>query len=141
MKAYEMFRADCPKTIEVALRVIEDHHSHLHLHEWVDSPDQGEWLCEYSYFFVLFLDGEYRGFAAVVNASEGHYLHFGCIKSRLAMKDILFSVEWLRNSLPRSYGISALKCCVDSGGIISRLVDKLGFIPEPDSGDTYTLIL
>jgi hypothetical protein len=136
-----MYRAACPETIEVALQVIEDHHVDLHLHDWVDSPDRGKWLEKYSYFFVLFLDGEYRGFAAVVNTKDGHYLHFGCVKSASAMRDILFSVEWLQCSLPRFYGIFELKCCIDSGASISKLVDKLGFAPEPDSDDTYTLTL
>lgn len=136
---YEMFRAVCPDTIEVALSVVEDACSLPH--DWIESDNRGEWVKEHAWFFVLFKDGEYRGYACVVNYTDEHYIHFGTIKAAYSVRDVLYSLDWLRDHLPKFYGVSSLKCCVDSESKISKLAGKLGFIREPDSDDIHSIIL
>lgn len=141
--AYQMFRVECAETAELAMQVIEDQHEEMTLHLWVEPTDlsRGEWLIKYSYFFALFADDVYRGYAAVVRAEGCHWLHFGAIRAGYAFKDVEYSMGWLKEHLPPIYGISSLNCCVDSGDIICKMVGKLGFVLEPDSADTYMIEL
>ena len=137
---YEMFRAVCPATIEVALSVVEDACDEV-LHEWIEDADRGEWLSVHSWFFVLFKDGEYRGYACVVNYGDEHFLHFGTIHRAYSVRDVEYSMGWLRDRLPKFYGVEVLKCCIDSGTMIGKLIGKLGFTAEPDSDDIHSIKL
>ena len=50
-------------------------------------------------------------------------------------------MDWLRDHLPKFYGIEVLKCCIDSGTMIGKLIGKLGFTAEPDSDDIHSIKL
>jgi hypothetical protein len=136
MKAYETFHVQDPLTAEMAVEMVEAAFPQIH-HPWLPAEDRGEWIRKHGLFYIIFLDGEYRGYFCIVKHDDGSYLHFGTTGHAYALADVRYGLAKAQCIAANVYGITELFCCIDEGSIISKMVSKLGFIPL--SGDTYSI--
>ena len=136
MNAYETFHVQDPRTAELALELVETAFPEFH-HPWLPSEGRGEWIRDYSNFYIVFKDGEFRGYFCIVQHSDGAFLHFGTTGRAYALADVRFGIAKARCIAANVYGIPELFCDVDAGDIVCKLVRKLGFTLI--SGTTYKI--
>jgi len=134
MDAYETFHATDILTVEMALDLVEV--AFPCVHEWIDSDNRGEWILKHGIFHIIFKDDVYRGYFCVINMTGGAYLHFGTTGGAYAARDVAYGLEKAQCIAANVYGIQELFCEIDDGGIIAKMVQKLGF--EQVSGSTQT---
>jgi hypothetical protein len=136
MNAYETFHVQDPLTAELAIDLVEAAFPHFH-HPWLPSEDRGDWIRKHGLFYIIFLDGVYRGYFCIVKHASGSYLHFGTTGGAYALADVRFGLDKAQCVAANVYGITELFCNVDESGIIGKLCDKLGFTKMSDT--TYTV--
>ena len=61
---------------------------------------RSEYLLRFGIFHIVFRDGEYRGFFAIMTDEAGAFIHLGTTGGRYAIKDVLWT-------LPRAQSIAA----------------------------------
>ena len=134
-EAYEIFHATDEATVNLALELVERVHGDCH--PWLPEESRAEYVLRFGIFHILFRDGKYVGFFAIMTDEAGAFLHFGTRGGRYAIKDVLWCLPKAQSIAANVYGITELFCEVDEGSIIAKLVNKLGFTQE--SPLTYSI--
>ena len=94
-------------------------------------------MLRFGIFHILFKDGEYRGFFAIMTDEDGAFIHLGTTGGRYAIKDVCWCLPKAQSIAANVYGITELFCEVDEDSLMSKLVNKLGFTKE--SASTYKI--
>jgi len=140
MNAYETFHVTDALTAEMAIELVEVAFSLTSdLHAWLPSEDRGEWILKHGVFYIIFKDDDFRGYFCSINMERGAYLHFGTTGGAYAARDVIFGLEKAQCIAANVYGIRELFCEIDDGGIIAKMVSKLGFQKVSDSTETYKI--
>ena len=137
MDAYETFHVTDILTVEMALDLVEV--AFPAVHEWIESDDRGEWILKHGVFHIIFKDDVYRGYMCIINTTGGAYLHFGTTGGAYAARDVVYGLEKAQCIAANVYGIPELFCEIDEGGIIAKMVSKLGFQKVSSSTETYKI--
>lgn len=138
VKPYEIFHCDCRKTIELALELVEDAFPSEDLHQWLPEKKRGEWVERFGLFYLVFLNGEFRGYFCIVSHPDGAFLHFGTTGKRYAARDVVYCLQRAQSIAANVYGFSELFCEIDPSGIIAKLATKLGF-SRLNHSNTYSI--
>ena len=134
-EAYEIFHATDEATVNLALELVERVHGDCH--PWLPEESRAEYVLRFGIFHILFRDGKYVGFFAIMTDEAGAFIHFGTMGGRYAVKDAIWAMPRVSSMAANVYGITELFCEVDEGSIMPKLVNKLGFIQE--SASTYKI--
>lgn len=134
-EAYEIFHATDEATVNLALELVERVHGDCH--PWLPEESRAEYVLRFGIFHILFRDGKYVGFFAIMTDEAGAFIHFGTTGGRYAVKDAIWAMPRVSSMAANVYGITELFCEVDEGSIMPKLVNKLGFIRE--SASTYKI--
>jgi len=126
--AYEIFHATDEATVNLALELVEA--AFPDCHPWLPEESRAEYVLRFGIFHVVFKDGKYVGFFAIMTDEAGAFLHFGTTGGRYAIKDVLWTLPKAQSIAANVYGITELFCEVDEGSIMPKLVNKLGFTRE-----------
>ena len=137
MNAYETFHVTDALTAEMALDLVEV--AFPGVHAWIESDDRGEWILKHGLMHIIFKDDEYRGYFCIINMNGGAYLHFGTTGGAYAFADVVYGLEKAQCIAANTYGIPELFCEIDDGGIIAKMVNKLGFQKVSGSTETYKI--
>ena len=133
--AYEIFHATDEATVDMALELVEA--AFPDCHPWLPEESRAEYVLRFGIFHVLFRDGKYVGFFAIMTDEAGAFIHFGTTGGRYAVKDAIWAMPRVSSIAANVYGITELFCEVDEGSIMPKLVNKLGFIQK--SPLTYSI--
>ena len=133
--AYELFHVNDVATADLALELVEA--AFPYCHPWLPAEGRGEYMLRFGLCYILFKDGKYRGFFAIMTDESGAYLHFGTTGRAYALRDVLWALPRAQSIAANVYGLPELFCEVDEGSIIAKLINKLGFIRESTS--TYSI--
>ena len=133
--AYEIFHATDEATVNFALELVEAVFPDCH--PWLPEESRAEYVLRFGIFHVVFKDGKYVGFFAIMTHEDGAYIHFGTTGGRYAIKDVRWCLPKAQSIAANRYGITELFCELAGGSIIHKLVNKLGFTKE--SASTYKI--
>ena len=133
--AYEIFHAADEATVDMALELVEA--AFPDCHPWLPEESRAEYILRFGIFYIVFRDGEYRGFFAIMTDEAGAFIHFGTTGGRYAVKDAIWAMPRVSSIAANVYGITELFCEVDESSIMPKLVNKLGFTRE--SASTYKI--
>ena len=133
--AYELFHVTDEATVDMALELVEAVHGDCH--PWLPEESRAEYVLRFGIFHIVFMDGEYRGFFAIMTDEAGAFIHLGTTGGRYAIKDVLWCLTKAQSIAANVYGITELFCEVDEGSVMTKLVNKLGFTQE--SPLTYSI--
>ena len=133
--AYEIFHATDEATVDLALELVEA--AFPDCHPWLPEESRAEYVLRFGIFHIVFKDGVYVGFFAIMTDEAGAFLHFGTRGGRYAIKDVLWCLPKAQSIAANVYGITELFCEVDEGSVMTKLVNKLGFTQE--SPLTYSI--
>ena len=133
--AYELFHVTDEATVDLALELVEAVHGDCH--PWLPEESRAEYVLRFGIFHILFRDGAYVGFFAIMTDEAGAFIHLGGTGGRYAIKDVLWCLPRVQSIAANVYGITELFCEVDEDGVMPKLVNKLGFTKE--SASTYNI--
>ena len=133
--AYEIFHARDEATVELALELVEA--AFPDCHPWLPEESRAEYVLRFGVFHVVFKDGQYRGFFAIMTDEAGAFIHFGATGRAYALRDVLWALPRAQSIAANVYGITELFCELAEVSIIHKLVNKLGFTKE--SASTYKI--
>ena len=133
--AYELFHVSDTATVDMALELVEAVHGDCH--PWLPEESRAEYVLRFGIFHIVFRDGAYVGFFAIMTDEAGAFIHLGTTGGRYAIKDVLWTLPKAQSIAANVYGITELFCEVDEGSVMTKLVNKLGFTRESTS--TYKI--
>lgn len=133
--AYELFHVTDEATVDMALELVEAVHGDCH--PWLPEESRAEYVLRFGIFHIVFRDGAYVGFFAIMTDEAGAFIHLGTTGGRYAIKDVLWTLPKAQSIAANVYGITELFCEVDEGSVMTKLVNKLGFTRESTS--TYKI--
>ena len=74
-EAYEIFHVSDEATVNFALELVEA--AFPDCHPWLPEESRAEYVLRFGIFHVVFRDGKYVGFFAIMTDEAGAFLHFG----------------------------------------------------------------
>ena len=133
--AYEIFHVNDEATVGMALDLVEREHGDCH--PWLPEESRAEYVLRFGIFHIVFRDGDYVGFFAIMTHEEGAFLHMGTTGGRYAIKDVYWCLPKAQSIAANRYGITELFCELAEGHVMHKIVNKLGFTRE--SSLTYKI--
>jgi hypothetical protein len=133
--AYELFHVNDEATVDMALELVEA--AFPDCHPWLPEESRAEYVLRFGVFHIVFKDGKYVGFFAIMTDEDGAFVHLGTTGGRYAIKDMRWCLPKVQSIAANVYGITELFCELAEGHVMHKIVSKLGFTKE--SALTYKI--